>query len=138
MEFVCVKNKQPQEIDPYFDEKNVIIFNGTGIADIMLHIIYCVKVLNNTNGKTYLTCNVDLIRYYDIQKFTNILNILSEPQNDSFEMILNELKQRLNIKKMTPDENPMSFCGVIPRFVNAIMNVVIIPKMIIGVTVILS
>ena len=80
-DWLGVTKKEPQETDAYFDEKNVITFHGTLIADFVLHILSCVSIPKNTNESNLLTWNVDIIQYEDIRNFRKNFNIWSGSQN---------------------------------------------------------
>ena len=51
LDYLGCRNKQPQGVNAHFEERNLINFHGTGISDIRLHIISCVKMSNNTKGE---------------------------------------------------------------------------------------
>ena len=59
--FRCNKEKTSGSVFKFWSKESKT-FQGTGITDLMLHILSCVKMLNNTCGSMLRTCNGDLVQ----------------------------------------------------------------------------
>ena len=59
--FRCNKEKTSGSVFKFWSKESKT-FQGTGITDLMLHILSCVKMLNNTCGSMLRTCNDDLVQ----------------------------------------------------------------------------
>ena len=70
----------------------------TRLTDIMLHILSCVTMLKNEMVNTCLARNVDIVKYYQMQIFTNICRKHLTQKTDDFERVRNDIKQRLEIE----------------------------------------
>ena len=71
-------------------------------------------------------------------KFRNIYSIPSNSQNDKFQPLTNDIKQRFKINKIILDANLMLCSGVMPRLFHSIKRVDIPNKLMVDVAVIFS
>ena len=79
------------------DKEIVKCFQGTGISDFILHLLSCLKMLNNWHDISWNTWNDDLVQYYEMIMFKNITTYTYIFEVDEFQNITNKFKQILKL-----------------------------------------